>query len=190
MADQKAYDANKITDPADNLEVLLGTSTSKIVNITLANFYTKLTAKLPFLKRDNYLNEYSGSTSMQLSARTYINAASRSEVLTTGNTTPYTPTQNYHPATVKYVIDYVNNKIVAGSMHFGDAGASSTVVVSIGKTMADANYFVFLTFVGSGNTLYPAAVGTKTTTTFEIVISEAAGLVQDAYLNWLIISYA
>ena len=77
MADKKLFDRSVNTTPPTDLRIAFGKSGVLALNMTFAELFVYLKANISY--DDTYINK--------------------------GNTAPFTPTLDYHPATKKYVDD-------------------------------------------------------------------------------------
>jgi hypothetical protein len=118
--------------------------------------------------------------------------ADKTNVLQLDNTTSYTPSANYHPATKKYVDDTGSKRLASGGQNIGDINPSvMEVTVSIGITLPNTNYQPHLCFIGSGGTpgddaTFTYCVRDLTTTSFKVVLRELGSNNQTLYMKWII----
>jgi hypothetical protein len=117
-----------------------------------------------------------------------------SQVLLKGGTTSFTPTISTDPATKAYVdASVVSNILAKGTYPIGDisSGAPNVKTVTF-STLPNTNYMVVGTMVSTDITKYSSTIGwciqSKTTSSFDIQISEFAGTVQALSFEWYIIS--
>lgn len=114
--------------------------------------------------------------------------ADKSNVLQKDNTTVYSPSQSYHPATKAYVD--ANSVVLKGSAVVGNIEwAQNTLTVSLGVTLASNNYIVIgsLIELGSGdNATVTWNIRDKTTTSFKIQLREIIGVNQNLGFDWVL----
>lgn len=122
---RKLFELAAMSSPFDlSYRIALGKPNTPSVNVALSNFLTWLTGILPFMKGENGLSDI--PTNKISTARSNLNVYSKTEVdakvltkldayaigmgggLGHLNTSVYTPTTSYNPATKKYVDDNVN----------------------------------------------------------------------------------
>jgi hypothetical protein len=119
------------------------------------------------------------------------------DVLTKSNTTSFTPSSNFNPATKKYVDDQIATvnpqlKIKAyGTKYLGDIPSDFDVSVSIGITLPSANYIVMITLVGTNasklnDNNITFCVYDKTTTQFSVAGDERVAAIQNLSFDWII----
>ena len=119
---RKLFGLANLPSPYDQTyRLALGKENAPAVNVSLQNFLTWLTSKLPFMKGENALSDI--PENKKGAARSNLNVYSKAEVeawvkpkldayspgmgggLGCFNTAEYTPFSDYHPATKKYVDD-------------------------------------------------------------------------------------
>ena len=129
------------------------------------------------------------------------NKANISDVLELDNTTAFTPTAPYHPATKAYVDNSFNilakGTTQASFIGFGGVtvlgdlpDTESPQVIQIGSVLPSANYKVFLTVVAANSDASAAKwyISNKTNSSFTINLAELDGGVQNVYFDWMIIA--
>lgn len=115
---------------------------------------------------------------------------------TGGNNTGFIPTDNFDPATKKYVDDN-SAKILARSAaptHVGDIpGGGIQITVPLGLTLSGTSYMPFVTFYSNGtphdDTSFSFTVLNRTTNGFDIRLQEWFGATQNVSFDWFILSY-
>ncbi len=139
---RKLFGLANLPSPYDQTyRLALGKENAPAVNVSLQNFLTWLTSKLPFMKGSNNLSDVTSTGA----ARSNLNVYSKVEVdarllpkldaysagmgsgLGHNNTAEYTPTSDYNPATKKYVDD----KFLGSAGTLSDEGRN-TFVESVG----------------------------------------------------------
>lgn len=115
------------------------------------------------------------------------------EVLRKGNTTPFTPTLNYEPATKAYVDAAALLKVKAYGTYVVNNPpypAGFTKTISIGSTLANTNYIVLGTLISLGAPGYDAGVQwalvSKTTTSFDVFFGDIYSLSQNVNFDWIL----
>jgi len=97
---------------------------------------------------------YNASTNKVATVSTVTNAvsgkANSSDVLTKTNTTSYTPTSDYHPATKKYVDDNIRSNVMFVTITSTTSNDETTY-------SADKTYSEMATFISSGGTVIAIA---------------------------------
>jgi hypothetical protein len=126
----------------------------------------------------------------------FLSIVQSSQVLKKGNTTSFTPTLDYEPATKAYVDASALLKIKAhGTAIVGDIAAYSAhgtmITVPIGSTLANTNYKVQGTIVslsthGYDDATVVFAIKNKTTTSFDIYFQETAAITQNVNFDWIL----
>lgn len=129
-----------------------------------------------------------------------IDLVQKSNVLTLDNTTSFTPSSNYNPATKKYVDDAVGivglRPKASGNFTVGTVAPSSNTysTIPIGLTLANANYIV-LCQVYVNNTGAPTiyendlsgVVREKSTTSFKYYLNNyGIGSVDNVIIDWIL----
>lgn len=120
--------------------------------------------------------------------------AHRSEVLELDNTTSFTPTTDYHPATKKYVDDSSVLKLrKSGTKTIGDvvdAGATYTVAIG-GAPLLSTTYIVMMTVISKGvaaqDLIAAPTIRTRGLSSFDIFIKPLLTVnVENIDIDWII----
>lgn len=174
-------------------------------NITWTNIVAWLNSALSFLKSSSNLSDVddvaAARTNLDVYDTTTIDdgldlKADKSNVLEKDNTTTYTPTQDYHPATKKYVDDIIIKK---GTYTIGDivptnVGGTDLDIrtISFGETLSTNNYIVVGhmwydnggTYQSGDDNIRPWLVVSRSTTSMEIAFNEDGGQTQSSSLKF------
>lgn len=136
----RIFEQGEVTTPDTTEKLASGKSGSPTSNITWANVVTWLNSVLGFLKISSNLSDGDAPT-MRTNLDVYsttevddelILKADKTNVLEKDNTTSYTPTSDYHPATKKYVDDLNGSNIPYTSVTaFGSDIASASITASM-----------------------------------------------------------
>ena len=134
MADKKLFGQAEDNNPPLDDKIAFGTDTNNARNMTFTNFLSWLEGKLGFFKTSNNLSEGNiiqmrNNLDVLSSSTVYYNLAQKpdfSQVLYKGNTSEYTPTLDYEPATKKYVEDRVKRNIG----YYGENPVSLGVIIT------------------------------------------------------------
>jgi len=134
MADKKLFGQAEDNNPPLDDKIAFGTDTNNARNMTFTNFLSWLEGKLGFFKTANNLSEGNiiqmrNNLDVLSSSTVYYNLAQKpdfSQVLYKGNTTAFTPTLDYEPATKKYVEDRIKRNIG----YYGENPISLGVIIT------------------------------------------------------------
>ena len=98
-------------------------------------------------------------------------------------------------ATKQYVDSSGGKRLASGNQNIGDVNSSGTTqTVSLGTTLADNNYMVLTSIVSAQTNPYNdtsifLAIRNKTTTSFDVILYEARGVVQNISIDWVILHF-
>lgn len=138
---RRLFEQSENTNPDLSQRLGFGRASAATENMTLTNFITWIQGKLSFLLKSQNLNDipnktyartnlgvYSTSTVNTLVAGKADKYPTSGGALKTTNVTSFVPTNNYHPATKKYVDDNSLIPLFKGYINLGDAGSGETTV--------------------------------------------------------------
>ena len=138
---RKLFGLADLPSPYDQTyRLALGKEHAPAVNVSLSNFLTWLTSKLPFMKGSNNLSDVTSTGAARSNLNVYskvevdARVASKLDAYSSGmggglgvyNTSLYTPVSDYHPATKKYVDDTFGG-LVFDTINFSGKDAAITV---------------------------------------------------------------
>lgn len=192
-------------DPTYRLAV--GKASSPTINWTLSGLITYLMSHLGFLKVTSNLSDLNNVATARtnlsvysqsqvtsfLAAKATLYQSGSGSVLGVSNTSIYTPSANYHPATKKYVDDNTITPLFKGYTEIGDiTSGRREVTIALGVTLSTANYVVFVELYdnnsGSSLGVHRVKWGTNahTTTSFKLIMEESEAVVQNLRANFII----
>ena len=129
-------------------------------------------------------------TSLAATNTTVASKANISDVLVKGNTTLFTPVNDYDPATKKYV-DNSFGIIAKGTINVGDIDYAQTVkTIPFGIDIGTTDYLVFASIIANDthdNATICWVVQNKTALSFDIKFREVITVTQNVSLNWFVI---
>lgn len=134
MADKKLFGQAEDNNPSINDRIAFGTDTDNARNMTFQNLLAWLESKLGFFKTANNLSEGNAiqmrnNLDVLSSSTVYYNLAQKpdfNQVIYKGNTSEFTPTLDYDPATKKYVEDRIKRNIG----YYGENPVSLSVIIT------------------------------------------------------------
>ena len=112
-------------------------------------------------------------------------------VLLLNNTTPYTPSQPYNPATKAYVDASSAGRILSGNYNIGNTTSGGAIyTVSLGTTLAISNYKVMATAVSTNPTNNAGGIDiiikNKTTSSFDMWVYPQITVFTDISVDWIL----
>jgi hypothetical protein len=139
---RRAFELLENNSPSDDNRVLLGKAATPSFNITLANLYALLLAKLGFLKKAENLNDLLDKSQARTNLGVYsisdvdaavngkatLYQAASGAVLGVSNTAIYTPTLPYHPSTKNYSDSVLPDQLFLTRAIFGAFNAAGTTI--------------------------------------------------------------
>ena len=202
MAEIILFEQTENTNPNMSQRVAFGRAGVATENMTWTNFITWITGKLAFLKTSNNLSDLPNKTTSRTNLGVYSTSATDSLLaskaaihpatggaLKTNNTTAFTPTADYHPATKKYVDDRANDILYTGSYNvgdvIGDADTRTLTFPSVGTSeyMVVGSMYDLLGGTGSAQVIQWATKA-HSMASFQLVMLDRVGGVQNARFHY------
>jgi len=198
------FDQSENTNPNLAQRIAFGRALNATENMTFTNFITWITGKLGFFKISSNLGDPGRNvTTMRSNLGVYstlqvdtalLNKADKfptsGGALKTNNTTSFTPTTDYHPATKKYVDDNSLLPLFKGYTAIGDPGSLAERTVSLGTTLSTSNYMIVGELYELANPRKVQDIGWGTfnhaTTSFGIVLRDYGSSVQNLRFYFMI----
>jgi hypothetical protein len=155
MADIKLFEQTENTNPNTLQRLGFGRAGQPTENMTLANFLTWLGSRLTFLSKAQNLadlpNKTTSRTNLGVYSTSQVDSALNAKAniyptsggaLKTNNTSSFTPSADYHPATKKYVDDNLEGLLFKGYSNIGDPGSLTEKTINLGTTLSTSSYHV------------------------------------------------
>lgn len=201
MADKKIFELTTGT-PTTDYRFAFGKVGFPSLNIAVTDFLTWLNGALSFLKPSSNLGDLADKPTSRTNLEVYSTTETDNLVdgkadvysdsaldgaLKANNTSSYTPTLDYHPATKKYVDDNGGDLLTKGSTLLGDIPAGTTPITVNINDVGTTSYMVVYTIEDSITTSsFSTSIGTKTATSFDLQIKELSAGVQNVTLFYRI----
>lgn len=128
----------------------------------------------------------------------YLSLVQKNEVLTKTNTTSFTPSADYQPATKKYVDDTAGSSGLRPKLYGNEAVGNIPYTpgylyktVNLGTTLPSANYIVLMNIVSANpnhweDSQITYSVFDKKTTEFSVCVKEFSNANEDISFDWML----
>lgn len=201
MADKQLHNLTITTTLSDSDRIAAGDGTTSDKNITWLSIKSLLYSSLGFLKSSNYLSEYLGNSSAQLSARTNIGAVGTSDIINLATkssvilkSTPsqtFVPSIDSDPVNKAYADSLISTKIIATGTYAwsGDIDTWEEKTISLPATNGTTSYCVLITPTAKIDPgILSFAVGTKSISSFTVWAMASPSWTQGFTFDYVVIS--
>jgi hypothetical protein len=151
---RRLFEQSENTSPSTNQRIAFGRAGQPTENMSIANLISFFQTRLSFMWRS--LNGADIPSKADFRTNLGVYSSSQTDVLLnnkaniyptiggalkSNNTTSFTPTTDYHPATKKYVDDNADLPLFSGYTNLGDLPSGDATVI-FGTTLSTSSYII------------------------------------------------